>query len=407
MSLYGYAQRTSPNIERLGSEGVVFERAMATTSWTLPSTASLLTGQYPTALSTDWLSPLDGRHPVLPEVLRGRGYVTGAFSANLDYLTRETGLGRGVMHFEDIRPSVLETLLTVSLVQSALVRDVRAAVKKRSAADVIRSVARFNWARPASTMTHVRKPAQEVARDFLEWQATAGQRPWFAMLNFFDAHAPYKPQAPFNALFAKDTAGAYSAAIATIDRELGRMFDELRRRGALDSTIVIVTADHGELLGEHGWEHGNNLYVHLLHVPLVIRAPSRVPAGVHVRQTVSLRDVAASVMDLVGGANAIVPPLGGRSLRATWNNTESTPPSPAAAALTSMERRPASEPLQWLLTSLIDDSTHYIRSREGHEVLFDVRADPDETNNLATTDRGRRLIDAMRPRLDSALRVER
>ena len=85
---------------------------------------------------------------------------------------------------------------------------------------------------------------------------------------------------------------------------------------------MIVTADHGELLGEHGWEHGNHLYLPLIHVPLVIRAPARVRAGVRVRRTVSLRDVAATLMDLVDSGSATASPLPGRSLRATWEENK-------------------------------------------------------------------------------------
>lgn len=408
LHLYGHAQPTSARIEQLAADGVTFDRAMATSSWTLASVASMVTGLYPPALSADWLSPLDEGPRVLAEALRDRGYLTSVFSGNLDYMTRETGLGRGFVHFDDFRASVGEMLLTVSLAQSALAKDVHGAVQKRSPGDLLRALASFKWARPAVTHTHQRKPAEIVAHAFLDWQQAAGERPWFALLNFFDAHAPYKAQAPFDTLFAREgLAGAYDGAIATIDRQLGRMLDELRARGVLDRTIVIITADHGELLGEHGLEHGNSLYMHLLHVPLVIRAPSRVPAGVHVRQTVSLRDLAATVLDLVGSRSDNGPQVGGRSLRGLWDSTAMKGPSPALAALTVVSPERGTDGPNWDLYSLVDDSLHYIRNREGKELLFDPRTDPDEWNTLTGTVAGRALNAAMRARMDSALRTLR
>lgn len=408
LHLYGYAQPTSSRIEEFAAQGVVFDRAMATSSWTLASVASMVTGLYPTSLSADWLVPLDDRHPVLAEALQERGYSTGVFTGNLDYLTRETGLGRGFLHFDDFRSSVGEMLLTVSLAQSTLVKNAYGAVQNRSPGDLLRALASFNWARPAVTHTHTRKPAESVARAFLDWQQARGERPWFAMLNFFDAHAPYKAQSPFDTLFGRaGLAGAYDGAIATIDRELGRMLDELRERGALDRTIVIITADHGELLGEHGWEHGNSLYMHLLRVPLVIRAPARVPAGIHVMQTVSLRDISATVLDLVDSRSDDRPQVGGQSLRGFWDSTAVRRPSPAIAALTVVAPDRGKDGPNWDLHSIVNDSLHYIRNREGKELLFDARTDPDEWNNLSKTDAGRALSVQMRASMDSALRALR
>ena len=408
LHLYGHAQPTSARIEQLAAEGVVFDRAMATSSWTLASVASMETGLYPMSLSADWLVPLDDRHPVLAEALRDRGYLTGVFSANLDYMTRETGLGRGFMHFDDFRSSIREMLLTVSLAQSTLAKNARSAIQDRSLGDLLRAVASFNWARPAVTHAHERKPAEKVAQAFLTWQQAAGERPWFAMLNFFDAHAPYKAQSPFDTMFARaGLAGAYDGAIATIDRELGRMLDELRGRGALDRTIVIVTADHGELLGEHGWEHGNSLYMHLLHVPLVIRAPSRAPASVRVRPTVSLRDLAATVLDLVDPRSSDGPQVAGQSLRSFWDSTAVRRPSPALAALTVVAPDRSKHGPNWDLYALVNDSLHYIRNRAGQELLFDARTDPDEQTNLNRTEAGRALSAFMRARMDSAMRTLR
>ena len=409
MSVYGYAHRTTPNIERLGAEGVVFDRAISTAPWTLPSVASMMTGYYPTSLSTDWLTPLDDRFPVLAERLQTRGYLTGAFSANLNYATRETGLSRGFSRFMDVRLNATEMLLTVTLVQSDLVREARRALYARDVVGLIRALVTFHWSRSTSTPTHDPKSSADLAAQFLDWQLEARGRPWFGMLQMVDAHAPVKPKAPFDTLFsASGVTAGYDGAIATMDRDIGALLAELGRRGALSQTIVIVTADHGELFGEHGLlEHGNSLYMPVIHVPLIIRAPGRAPPGVHVRQPVSLRDLGATVLELVDRVASDEPELGGRSLRSTWDSSASYRPSAVVSALTAMEWRRAGDSMHWRLTSLVADSMHYIRDSKGAELLFNVLRDPDEGTSLTKTPLGRAHADSMRLQLESALKPER
>jgi glucan phosphoethanolaminetransferase (alkaline phosphatase superfamily) len=95
MGFHGYPLPTTPNLDKLAGQGVVFERAYATAPWTLPTHATLFTGRYPFEMSADWLTPLDDQHPTLAELLADKGYVTGGFVANLLYTTSETGLDRG------------------------------------------------------------------------------------------------------------------------------------------------------------------------------------------------------------------------------------------------------------------------------------------------------------------------
>ena len=101
LSLYGYGRPTTPNLERLAGRGVRFDLAFSTSSWTLPSHASLFTGRWPHELGVDWKSPLRDDVPTLAEYLASQGYDTAGFAANLDYCSRETGLARGFAHYED------------------------------------------------------------------------------------------------------------------------------------------------------------------------------------------------------------------------------------------------------------------------------------------------------------------
>jgi arylsulfatase A-like enzyme len=394
MQVYGYAGENTPELSRFASEGAVFENAMATAPWTLPMHATLLSGRYPTTLPTDWLVPLDDSTRLIQEYLRERGYVTGGFTANLGYTSRESGLTRGFIRYVDFRRTLTETLLAAPLLQSDLVRDLRNAARNRSPGGMLAAIARFQWSSSDRYQAHHRKPADIIVNQFLDWDGTRQGRPWFAMLNFYDAHLPYKPQAPFDTMFVEPGHGGYEGAIATIDRELGRLFETLQSRGMLDSTIVIVTSDHGEMFGKHGIiEHGSHLYLKLIRIPLIVRYPARVPAGVRVAPTVSVRDMAATILDLTGAPDPRAFP--GHSLAETWDGSGTTNRSPAVAAVGLSAPRRRDAPMYWRYVSIVTDSLHYIENGDGVPFLFDYRVDPEEDRNIAGTERGRQAIPAL------------
>ena len=110
LSLYGYGRPTTPNLERLAAQGVRFDLAFSTSSWTLPSHASVFTGRWPHELRVDWTVPLGNSFPTLAEYLAADGYDTAGFVANVDYCSRETGLARGFAHFEDYPIDLYEAL---------------------------------------------------------------------------------------------------------------------------------------------------------------------------------------------------------------------------------------------------------------------------------------------------------
>ena len=286
LSLHGYGRRTSPNLERLANRGVRFDNAFATAPWTLPSHSSLFTGRWPHELTAGWISPLDGTHGTLAEYLTAHGYDTAGFVANLDYCGRETGLSRGFAHYEDY-PIVLSDVFTryiglgsrLDLLTPASV--INRLVKKYfgDSYDVI----------PRSN-EHA-KNARAVNRSFLDWLSWQRRRsrPFFAFLNYNDAHSPYEvPDRSIPAfglrpvsyvdratLKSWDTLDktkvsqahvqmandVYDDSIFYLDRQLKILLDELERRGVLGETLVIVTSDHGEHLGDHGlFFHGCSLY---------------------------------------------------------------------------------------------------------------------------------------------------
>ena len=174
LSLYGYPRPTTPNLDRLAKQGVVFDRAISTAPWTLPSHGSVFTGRFPHELSADWDRPLDGTAPTLAELLRSRGYVTAGFVANTRYCIAELGLGRGFVHYEDFPLSLGELVLSSSLGRFITNNP------------VLRRVA-------GSYELLDRKPAATINRDFLDWLDRSPERPFFVFLNYFDAHEPYLP----------------------------------------------------------------------------------------------------------------------------------------------------------------------------------------------------------------------
>ena len=271
-----------------------------------------------------------------------------------------------------------------------------------------------------------RRDAGSINRGFLDWLARRHdpRRPFFVFLNYLDAHAPYelpagaphrfgrKPQTrdelrviyddwtfldklelPRHYLtLARDS---YDNCLAYLDERLGELFDALQKRGVLDRTWVVITGDHGEGLGEHGlFGHGESLYRTEIHVPLLIVPPSGIRrSGGVVCDTVSLRDLPATLVDLVGlGTGA---PFPGTSLARLWSD-----PSPRAvpvagdAVLSELPSPNPCDPNQGRspahrgpLVSLAEGDFVYIRNEgDGAEELFNEREDPRELTNRAGDD---------------------
>lgn len=327
LTLYGAGHPTSPQLARLGREGVVFDYALSTAPWTLPSHASMFTGRYPHELTADWLTPLDDTTRTLAEELAAHGYATAGFTGNY-MVSWEVGLSRGFEHYEDYRRSAAQLLLS-----SAMLRKAAYWPRLRQALGRYDSVNR--------------KRAASINDDVLAWIDRRPDRPFFAFVNYLDAHEMYNPPAPYRARFGPDTArknhltryglgglgyrtgkakmtppeveaerDAYEESIAYLDEQVGRLIDALDARGLRDNTVIIVSSDHGEHFGEHGrWEHASSLYPQLLHVPLVMRGPAPIPAGRRIADFVTLRDLAATILAM-GPAIASLP---GRSLARFWD----------------------------------------------------------------------------------------
>lgn len=389
LSLYGYHRATTPRLRELAREGVTFERAFSNSPWTLPSHGTLFTGRAVHELKLGWTRPLDERFPTLAEELADRGYRTGGFVANFYFCTDFYGLDRGFLHYED-QPVSMEMLLASSWLIRNLETRLRELLEKHPYV--------------------VRKGADEVSRAFLDWLDEADGRPYFAFLNYFEAHAPYLPPAPFDTRFSPEPPlhwlkhgprsksytkeeisqliDAYDSGIAYLDHEIALLFDELEQRGALDNTLVIITSDHGEEFGEHGnMEHDHTLYAESVHVPLVILPPRQAGAGRRVTASVGLNALPATVMDIVDGDRPS--PFPGASLARFWA-AGSQAPDTVLAQRDSMD-------------SLIAGRFHYIRSDSRGEELYDYVSDPLERRDISGTEEGERAVALLRAALERRL----
>jgi arylsulfatase A-like enzyme len=432
-SLHGYDRPTTPNLERLAASGVQFAHAFATSSWTLTSHASLFTGRWPHELSAGWESALDDAHPTLAGHLTSLGYDTAGFVANLDYCGFESGLGRGFAHYEDYPLSAWEVFTRYV----GLGRRIDAF----STALVVEKLARRSVkARPLLPISreHV-KNAASIGRaflDWLSWQRGRG-RPFFAFLNYNDAHSPYEvpddsargfgvqPESwsdrlVFHMWNTLDKAkltdrqvqmanDLYDDSIAYLDRRLGALVGELRRRGALENTVLIVTSDHGEHLGDHQlFFHGCSLYRQVVEVPLVIVGHQDVPAGRVVTEPVSLRDLSSTVLDVasLGGSNEFP----GRSLRRFWDLPAGKTTREDEPLLMETDRPPilinqGREPVaKGPMNSLVYGGTHYIRSGDDTEQLYALEVDPEEVNDAAPYPQAQETLEHFRDALPALLR---
>ena len=290
-SCYGYHRPTTPNIDRVAAEGLRFTRAVSSSSWTLPSHASLFTGLLPDEHGTHsrhaWL--ID-RFPTLAELLKDKGYRTAAFSNN-PFVSSSQNLNQGFDVFEAIYSDT--TVIT-------------------------------------DRKPHNTEHTNKLVNSFIN---EVGGQPFFIFINYMDIHMPYDPPEPYRSMYLdpgveittridsgckyadllidstivlnekeeKAVVDIYDGCFNYLDAKVGELFGDLREKGIYDKTLIIITSDHGEVFGEYGYYgHGGVLYRPLIHIPLVIRHPWIIPSP-GVRETlVSINDIFHTLVELLG-----------------------------------------------------------------------------------------------------------
>jgi arylsulfatase A-like enzyme len=390
LSSYGYALLTSPNIDHIAKQGVLFENAFSTSSYTLPSHASLLTGLFPSKHGAEWNNLgafFKLPHLTLGEAFLSRGYRTAAFSANLFYFTRAFGFSRGFIHFEDYFHSFRDMLLRTLYG--------RLVMKK-----ILHRLGYENIA--------ARKLASDVNRAFLQWIKNDRERPFFVFLNYMDTHDPYLPPHPFRSKFSKfkNPGGrlnchtgrcapsmsleqlqreieAYDGAIAYVDDQIGQLLAELEKRRLNENTIIVITSDHGESFGEHDlFLHSHSLYREVIHVPLIIWGPGKIPAGVRVSQPVTNAALPVTLIDLLGASKQELFPR--RSLTQLWEgrHVHAEWPFPFAE-MTQQPFALKKYPVHYgPIKTLVSSQWHYIVNDKRGAELYAWKIDFGELHNL-------------------------
>jgi arylsulfatase A-like enzyme/Tfp pilus assembly protein PilF len=342
---YGNQRISTPTLDGLAADGVRFANAFSAVPITAPSHTTILTGRYPMAhgVRDNGLFVLAEEQTTLAEILHAAGYATGA-AVGAYPVTARFGLDQGFDLFDDHLSGIFEDYLGNRGPKERLYFDERRAA--------------------------------QVDEAIIPWLSEHHEGPFFAWVHYFDPHQPFEPPSPYDQLYADDL---YNGEIAYADSRLGFLLAHLEKLGALDHTLVVMTADHGEGRGDHNeLTHALLAYNSTLHVPLIIRPPAgAAPAGEVVDRHVGTVDVLPTVLELLG----IEPPEGlqGRSLVPLWGEEAGRPGRPPVLYAENLSPRLTHG---WgELRVLFDGPLKYIHGPRPE--LYDLSADPDELHDLS------------------------
>jgi len=355
LSCNGSTVVRTPHLDRLAAGGVNFTRARAPVPLTLPSHASILTGNYPPThtLRDNGPAALPPEQETLAERLRPRGYQTAAFVASF-VLDRRFGLAQGFDVYDD------KTWSDISMLERL---------------DAERS-------------------GDEVLTSFQRWlESSTPTDPFFAWIHLFDPHAPYAPPEPFLRLHPENP---YAGEVAYVDHVVGRLVDDLKVRDVLNRTIVAVVGDHGEGLGDHG-ERTHGLLIHnsTLHVPMILYAPGLIGSNLSVPDLVRTIDLGATLLDYLG----VGQDLGeGVSLRGLIDSAKVSGPQASTELTAYSESLYPRLHLGWSEQRGLEVE-RYRLVLTPQPAVFDIGTDPDEQTDIAPTRRD--LVRALRRRLDT------
>jgi arylsulfatase A-like enzyme/Tfp pilus assembly protein PilF len=340
LGCYGYVKAETPALDGLARGGVRFANAYTVVPITLPSHAVILSGTYPMWNGVrDFTSPgLRAGIPTLAGILKERGYATAAFVSAFA-LNSMWGLNRGFDVYDDETPT---------------------------------------GAAPGNDPFLVTRPGDATTSRMLAWLDGHAEKPFFAWLHLYDAHSPYRSPEPYR---SRHAGHPYDGAIAFDDAQVGRVLDALRRKGLYDQTLVIVTSDHGESLGEHGEaEHGFFVYNATLRIPLIVKWPGSGGRGQVVTEPVSSIDLAPTIAQAAGTAAAGERSFQGKPLTRFLGDQRASP-APVYA-----ESYYARDSFGWHeLRALVTGKFKYIDAPEPE--LYDLERDPGERSNIAGAER--------------------
>ncbi|MEA2463305.1 MAG: hypothetical protein QOJ98_1052 [Acidobacteriota bacterium] len=335
---YGYAKGSTPALDAFRRDAILFTQAYSHVPLTLPSHASIFTGELPYVhgVRNNLGYTVDPAQPTLASKLKAKGYETGGAVSSF-VLRKETGIAAGFDFFDDY--------MTHS---------------------------------PLATATSWQRDGELSRQSLAKWLDSKSGAKVFGFLHLYEPHSPYTPPAPYS-----NAADRYDGEISYADAIAGRFFDDLKKRGLYDSALIIVLSDHGEGLGDHGeQEHGIFVYREAIHVPLLVKLPAQQRKGETVERVVGLTDVLPTVMAVTGEPSP-------SSLVAA---------APQQRAVYSESYYPRLQYGWSELTSMIDANVHYIDAPRAE--LYRYRIDAAERQNVA--EQNRREVAAFRQELRNA-----
>ena len=344
LGTYGQSLPTSPELDRVATEGVVFESVSSSSPETLPSHSTLFTALYPFdhGVRSNAGYRLDEANLTIAEILSARGYATAAEVASA-VLRQPTGIDQGFAHYRD--PTSGDVDLET----------------------------REETADAGHQETSYVRVGADITRRGIEFLRARRSDPFFLWLHYFEPHAPYNPPPSLQREFPKHP---YYAEVALMDGHIARVLDEIERLGLRASTLVVLTADHGESLYEHDEpSHAFLVYETTIRVPLVLWGLDTLPAGRRVREPVRTVDVASTIFELLGVPKRAMERGGGRSLVPLLRGAADAQPRPAYAEATSAVRIFGIPPVR----SLREGRWKYIH--KPNPELYDLEGDPSEQSN--------------------------
>ncbi len=367
----------TPNLDRIAAQGVRFDNAWSSSSWTLPSQASIMTGLYPYQHGADWPHlNLDATQPTLATFFSQQGYATGAFSGNSAWIAPEY-VGRGFLRFDTYLLEDLFRRTSYGRALNVVLRNLRLHESGRG------------------------KAAAQVNAELLRFLESYPNRPFFAYLCYMDVNRTFhdrwlnygflQKKAPLS-----EVKQAYDAGLTELDSQIGRLLAELEQSGVLKNTLVVITSDHGESFGTENGDHdpighGTSLYLEQTRVPLFIVFPGHIAAGWRNPELVSIRQIPGTIAGLLETQSNPFPdpPL---SLSRQGSSQSSNNMQGLLMTLNYSEHR---------LTSVLWDGWQYIHDQtRTTDELYNLVSDPPAKRNLASeidlTPAKTRLEDLMR-----------
>jgi arylsulfatase A-like enzyme len=305
LSCYGYSGLSSPYIDRLASEGVLFKNAFSPSSWTYPSMASLMTSLPPPAHAIDGSSlSIRASYTTIAEVLNAKGYYTGAVVGH-PVLNSKNGYSQGFRYFDVIDNDLPSRYLAVRMTNLFLTRAMkwRPSILERSLIPVLS----FADDRFFYFKAKLYSSAEEITAEAEKFLEDSRDTPFFLHLHYFDPHGPYhthpKVRLPDYSLETQQmlpmSHQLYQAEIMYCDRYIGKLVNSLEEMNLRDKTYIILTGDHGEAFLEHEFFfHGNNLHIEEVKIPLIITGPG-IPHERVIDTPVTLTDLAPTIAELI------------------------------------------------------------------------------------------------------------